>query len=95
MRMSWKTLGFLIVPTILGAALILLVAELIKSRSENVTEPAILLVEPLTKDISAELGWQNSGVLLESGSRSTSSLSGGDPRWSRYYPRSEWCRLDV
>ena len=67
MRMSWRTPSLLIALFILLAAITVLVARLISTRSDGILEPAVRLMEPVTKDISAELGWQNTGILLEAG----------------------------
>src|SRR5919109_3437161 len=67
MRMSWRTPSLLIALFILLAAITLLVARLSSTRSGGALEPAVPLTEPVTKDISAELGWQNTGILLEAG----------------------------
>lgn len=65
MSMSWRTLGLLVVLVILVAALILLLNQLVRSRT--LAEPAVPLTETVIKDVSAELGWQNTGILLDSG----------------------------
>jgi hypothetical protein len=67
MRMSWRTLGLLIVLMVLVAAILLLITQLALSRSRGLTEPAVPLTEPVTKNVSAERGWQNMGILLEAG----------------------------
>jgi hypothetical protein len=67
MRMSLRTLGLLIALIGLVAAITLLVSWLISSRSGALFELARPLVEPVAKDISAERGWQNTSILLDSG----------------------------
>ena len=64
--MSWRSLGLFIVLLILVVALILLVNQLVRSRTQALAQPAVPLTEPVMKDVSAELGWQNTGVLLDS-----------------------------
>ena len=65
MSMSWRPLVLLVVLVILVAALILLLNQLVRSRT--LAEPAVPLTETVIKDVSAELGWQNTGILLDSG----------------------------
>lgn len=67
MRPSWRTFVLLIALIILVAAITLFVNQLISSRSVALLEPARPLVGPVTKNISAELGWQNTNILLKSG----------------------------
>ena len=67
MPMSSRTLGLLIVLIVLVVAILILVTQLALSRSRGLTEPAVPLIEPVTKDIFAERGWQNTGILMESG----------------------------
>jgi hypothetical protein len=66
-RMSWRKLGLLIVLMVLAVAIIMLMTQLVRSRSGDILQPAVPLTEPVTKDISADRGWQNTGILLESG----------------------------
>jgi hypothetical protein len=56
MRISWRTLALFIVLVVLVAAIIILVTQLVRSRSGDWLEPAVPLSEPVTKDISAERG---------------------------------------
>jgi hypothetical protein len=67
MRMPLRIAGLLIVLIVLVAAITITVTQLIQSRSGDRSEPAVRLIEPVTKDISAERGWQNTGVRLGSG----------------------------
>jgi hypothetical protein len=64
--MSWRALGLFIVLLILVATLILLVNQLVRSRARSPAELVGPLTEPIIKDVSAEHGWQNTGILLES-----------------------------
>jgi hypothetical protein len=64
--MSWRTLGLLVVLVILVAVIIILLTQLVRSRTQALAEPAAPLTEPVIKDVSAELGWQNTAILLES-----------------------------
>lgn len=65
MRISLRTLGLLFALLVLVATITLLVSRLIPSRSEGLGEPTRPLVEPVIQEISAELAWQNTGILLD------------------------------
>ena len=67
MRMSFRTLGLLIALISLVALIIIWITQLARFRSGDLEESAVPLTEPVTKDISADRGWQNTGILLESG----------------------------
>jgi hypothetical protein len=74
MRAVVKTVAVLTVLLIFAAAIIGLTTGLKTSGSptnpsQNPIEPRVSLTEPLIKDISADLGWQNTGVTLRSGER--------------------------
>ena len=80
MSMSWRTLVLLVVPVILVVAIILLLTQLVRSRTQALAEPAVPLTEPVIKDVSAERGWQNTGILLGSGGRLHIQFMSGEIR---------------
>ena len=65
MRISWRMIAFFVVVVL--AATSLLISKLIRDRSIELKELPAPLLKPVTLGISAELGWQNTGILLESG----------------------------
>lgn len=67
MRISFRTLALLIVLMVLVAVIIMLISQLARSRSGGLVQQVVPLTEPVTKVISADRGWQNTGILLESG----------------------------
>ena len=80
MRLSFRTLGLLIALVFFVAAITLVASWLLSSHSRGLFEPARPLVEPVTKDISAERGWQNTSILLESGERIRIQFMAGEIR---------------
>jgi hypothetical protein len=52
---------------ILLAAATIWILQLLPFRVGSILEPALPLVEPVTRDIAAGLGWQKTKILLESG----------------------------
>ena len=67
MRSSWKTLVLLITLLVTVAVISLWLIFFVRDRSLNLAGPAAPLTEPVMKDISADRGWQNTGILLDSG----------------------------
>ena len=72
MRVSLRIIGLLITLLLVIAAIILWGAALAGENSARnslqvLIEPATPLVEPVTKEISADRGWQNTGILLRPG----------------------------
>jgi hypothetical protein len=67
MQISRRTLGILLVLAFLFVGIAVLIFQFFPSRSGFLPRPAVPLTEPVTTEISAELGWQTTGVLLESG----------------------------
>ena|SRR5688572_7416470 len=66
MSRSLRTLSLFIVLIVLVVVITLLVTRRVSFGSGGILVPAVPLVEPVIQDVSAELGWQNSGILLES-----------------------------
>jgi hypothetical protein len=64
---SWKTLVVLIALLAVVGVLSLWLTLFIRDRSLNLAGPAAPLTEPVMKDISADRGWQITGILLDSG----------------------------
>ncbi len=67
MRMSWRTLSLLVALIVVVAVISSWLTLFIKDRSLHLAEPAVPLTDPVMKDIAADRGWQNTGILLESG----------------------------
>lgn len=65
MRMSWRTLGLLIALIVAVAVISIWLTLFIQDRSLHLSGPAAPLTEPVMKDIAADRGWQNTGILLE------------------------------
>jgi hypothetical protein len=67
MRSSWKTLVLLIALLAAAGVISLWLTLFIRDRSLNSAGPAAPLTEPVINDISADRGWQTTGILLDSG----------------------------
>jgi hypothetical protein len=67
MRMPRGIIGLLTVLIVFVAAITLLILQVIRNRPMSARQPPAPLLGQVTQDISAELGWQNSGILLEAG----------------------------
>jgi hypothetical protein len=76
MRMSTRTIGFLILLVVSVAV----ISILVRSRSGDPIESAAPLTEPVTRDVAAEFGWQGTGILLESGERINIQFLSGEIR---------------
>ena len=67
MRSPWKTFVLLIALLVAVAVISLWLTFFIRDRSLILAGPAASLTEPVINDISADRGWQNTGILLDSG----------------------------
>lgn len=67
MRMSWRTLGLLMALIVSVAVITIWLTLFIRDRSPNLAGPASPLMDPVMRDIDADRGWQNTGILLEPG----------------------------
>jgi hypothetical protein len=70
MLMVIRMIGLLIaLPAVIAATIVFTTgcSSRVTTPYQDRVEPAGPLMEPVTKDISADLGWQNTGILLESG----------------------------
>jgi hypothetical protein len=85
MRMSLRTIGLLTVLLIFVAAAITLTTEWIRDKPSIITNtpqslPLSNLTEPVVKDISADLGWQSAGLLVNSGEKINIQYISGEIR---------------
>lgn len=67
MRMPSKTIGLIITLIVITAGITIWILQLLQPRFGDAVDTAVPLVEPVIRDISAEFGWQNTGILVESG----------------------------
>jgi len=80
MHMSLKTLGRLLALAIFVVAVLMWITPVIRNRYLNPTEQAGPLIEPVMRNILADLGWQNTGILLESGEMINIQFRAGEIR---------------
>ena len=78
MRMSGRTLGLLIALIVAIAALSIWLNN--RDGSLRQAGPAAPLAEPVIQAISADLGWQNTGILLKSGEMINIQFMSGEIR---------------